>query len=286
MLVYPRGQERVLTLMGAGVSDDQDVLLQPADAAECMASVWAFLQLQVQPRPQTRRARQRFDVCELETLPANSALLHHLPRAGWQVGPRLRQDVRPVLRLPANARELRQVAPPTMVKQVQYLRRRAERDGLAPRVARADPATLRQRFGEFVQLHRQRWVGTGQPDMLPERLVAFHAEVARRMQREGLLRLYVLYFQHTPAAAFYGFQAGRRTVYYLGGFEPRFKRYSPGTLVVAHAVERALLEDDSAEFDFLRGAEGYKYAWGAVEQEVFRCDLAVVGEPVEAGRVA
>ena len=38
--------------------------------------------------------------------------------------------------------------------------------------------------------------------------------------------------------------------------------YSPGTLLIAYALEDAVSRGDS-EFDFLRGNEPYKYRWGA-----------------------
>src|SRR2546430_17220002 len=44
LVVYQRGTEHVLTLMGGGVSDDQNVLLEPLEARACMARMWAVLQ--------------------------------------------------------------------------------------------------------------------------------------------------------------------------------------------------------------------------------------------------
>jgi len=55
---------------------------------------------------------------------------------------------------------------------------------------------------------------------------------------------------------------------YIGGFDPRHSALAPGTLLIAHAVECALAEGAVA-FDFLRGAEPYKYRWGAVDQTMF-----------------
>jgi hypothetical protein len=39
-------------------------------------------------------------------------------------------------------------------------------------------------------------------------------------------------------------------------------RLSPGTLLIAHAIEEVIREG-AAIFDFLRGQERYKYFWGA-----------------------
>ena len=50
--------------------------------------------------------------------------------------------------------------------------------------------------------------------------------------------------------------------YYLSGYDPELDKLSPGTLIIAHAVECAVREG-ATTFDFLRGAEEYKTSWGA-----------------------
>ena len=70
-------------------------------------------------------------------------------------------------------------------------------------------------------------------------------------------------------AALYGFHHATRTYYYLGGFDPEFKQYSPGTILIAHAIAEAIREG-ATEFDFLRGREDYKYRWRAVDRIIYR----------------
>jgi CelD/BcsL family acetyltransferase involved in cellulose biosynthesis len=70
-------------------------------------------------------------------------------------------------------------------------------------------------------------------------------------------------------AALYGFEFRGRIFYYLGGFDPQFSKLNPGTLIIGHAIEEAI-RDGANEFDFLRGQEKYKYAWGAKERKSFR----------------
>jgi CelD/BcsL family acetyltransferase involved in cellulose biosynthesis len=57
--------------------------------------------------------------------------------------------------------------------------------------------------------------------------------------------------------------------YYLGGFDPAWDRFSPGSLLIQYALEFAREAGDSC-FDFLRGAEPYKYRWGAVDRPQYR----------------
>ena len=56
--------------------------------------------------------------------------------------------------------------------------------------------------------------------------------------------------------------------YYLGGFDPAAKHLSPGTLLIGHAVERAV-EAGAEAFDFCKGREPYKYLWGATDTPTF-----------------
>jgi CelD/BcsL family acetyltransferase involved in cellulose biosynthesis len=87
--------------------------------------------------------------------------------------------------------------------------------------------------------------------------------------------LHILSLGGQPAAAFYGYHAGGQTIFYLGGFDPALARFSPGKLVVGYAIEYALVHDRARAFDFLRGAETYKYLWGAVDQPLYRRTLSL-----------
>ena len=93
----------------------------------------------------------------------------------------------------------------------------------------------------------------------------FHRDAARRMLAAGALRLYATRLAGRVVAVFYGFALGGTTYYYLSGYDPELEKLSIGTLIVAHAMEEAVREG-AAVFDFLRGAEEYKFAWGATER--------------------
>ena len=67
------------------------------------------------------------------------------------------------------------------------------------------------------------------------------------------------------AAVFYGFAHQGTTYYYLSGYDPELEKLSIGTVIVAHALTEAVREGGKV-FDFLRGAEEYKYAWGAQDR--------------------
>ena len=64
---------------------------------------------------------------------------------------------------------------------------------------------------------------------------------------------------------FYGFAHHDTVYYYLSGYDPDLEKISIGNTLVAHAVDEAI-RDGAKVFDFLRGAEEYKYAWGAKDR--------------------
>jgi CelD/BcsL family acetyltransferase involved in cellulose biosynthesis len=89
-------------------------------------------------------------------------------------------------------------------------------------------------------------------------------------------------FRGTIGAALYCFACRGRGYYYAGGFNPELSRLSPGTVLTGYAIEDALLAG-ATTFDFLRGDEPYKYAWGATNRTNHRRLLWRVGG---AGAVA
>ena len=58
-------------------------------------------------------------------------------------------------------------------------------------------------------------------------------------------------------------------LYYNAGVDPDARDLSPGVLLVAEFIRRALA-DGARRFDFLRGDEPYKYEWGAVDEPIQR----------------
>jgi len=162
---------------------------------------------------------------------------------------------------------------PSTLRNLRTSRHRAERAGTLAYEC-ADAAAVPEFLAALAQLHASRWHARGLPGVLADAAVrAAHAEAAPQLQAAGMLRLYGLRLDGVLVAVVYALfdpvQAHRRHCYsYIGGFDPRHAFFSPGSLLLAHAIERAAAEGATA-FDFLRGAEPYKYRWGAVDQAMF-----------------
>ena len=115
------------------------------------------------------------------------------------------------------------------------------------------------RLGEMHQLIR---VGHGERGAFADaHLVALHREVARRMLRAGRLRLWRLDADGKTIAAILCFRYGDTVSFYTTGFDPAWSAYGPGRRIMATAIRGAIAEG-ATEFDFLRGDETYKQAWG------------------------
>ncbi len=242
---------RVVGLLGAGISDYLDVLLD-LELAPHGAQV-LLLHL--------ARRRELWDMCDFEQLRAVSPLLRAPLPPGWTEYTRV-QEVCPGVTLPSRLEALPEVVSPRLLANLRYARRRLERLGPVS-LELADAGSLYKLMEALARLHGARWGLRGQPGVLADKaLREFHREVARGLLAAGALRLYALRVGREPVAVCYGFQDQDRASYYLGGFEPAYQRFSVGSIVVGHALEEAV-RSGATVFDFLRGPEAYKYAWGA-----------------------
>jgi CelD/BcsL family acetyltransferase involved in cellulose biosynthesis len=252
LYVFTQGQERRLFPLGIATTDDLEPLVRPAWRAAAIESIGR----------QLASCAAQCEAIEWPQLRPDSPMLDLPCPAGWQQQA-TDDEPHPVLAL---ARE--DTIPKAMRDNVRHCRSRAERAGtLAYETADA------QRLPAFLQaleeLHAQRWARRGEAGVLQDAGVrAMHREAAPLLQAAGLLRLLALRLDGQIVAVLYCLAHGPRWHYYIGGFDPRCAGISPGTLLVAQAIEQARSEGASA-FDFLRGREAYKYRWGAVDEARF-----------------
>lgn len=129
--------------------------------------------------------------------------------------------------------------------------------------------TLRALFA----LHDSRWRERGGSTALhTPALRSFHDEVTALALTRGWLRLYLLVLDGQPVAAQYSFRY-RGTFYdYQKGFDPSYGRHGIGLITVGLTIKRAI-EEGAAEYDFLHGAEPYKFRWAGQVRELSRLEL-------------
>jgi CelD/BcsL family acetyltransferase involved in cellulose biosynthesis len=206
-----------------------------------------------------------WDVFEAPQLRPHALLLRCRWPASW------RRELRdcephPALALPARV-------PLSLARTIAYSYNRAEREAELT-IETAGPTNIAPLLEALAELHTRRWARRGMPGVLGEPgVLAWHREAAPQLWAEGLLRLCALCFAERVIGVFYGLADAaplprRRWYFYIGGFDPQFGFLSPGTLLIDHAIRAATSEGASC-LDFLRGAEDYKYRWGAVDEPMF-----------------
>lgn len=116
-----------------------------------------------------------------------------------------------------------------------------------------DPAVVETLFAWKSAQYRR----TGLVDLFAlQRNREFYGELARR----GLLEVASLRAGGTLLAAHAGSRIDGRFLYRLPAYDPRFRRFSPGTLLTFRLVRNSF-ESGDREFDFLLGDEPYKFTY-------------------------
>jgi CelD/BcsL family acetyltransferase involved in cellulose biosynthesis len=122
------------------------------------------------------------------------------------------------------------------------------------------PDQISEGMDILFEQHKLRWRKRGLPGAFLGKAISFQKEWARLAARNGWLRLSVLKVDGDSIGAIYAMALGDTTYYYQAGFDPSKGSVSPGTLLVAHTIRRAIGEG-ALHFDFMRGDESYKRRW-------------------------
>ena len=238
--------------VGIALSDYLDVLADPADPRALPALARGVREL------------PDWNELSLEELPPAAAALGLPAPEGCGDGAQP-QSACPVLALPCSADRLGDTIPAGKLRKLRMSRHRAQRRG-----GFAIECIANSGIGGFLRqltrLHHARWQEKGGSETLRGELVEeFLVAATPRVLAAELGRLFLLRLGDRCAGAYYGLSDGRRAYAWLGGFDPEFAYESPGTLLIAHAIESAVAEG-CREFHFLRGRERYKYEWGASDR--------------------
>jgi CelD/BcsL family acetyltransferase involved in cellulose biosynthesis len=245
LLVYLNEGKRTVAFCGGGVSDYCDVVTGPDGEEEAVAALLAHLM----------DHRDRWEVADLEPLPGDSPLLR------VSEGSTETRDVCPGLDLPERIEDLGSVVPTRQLANLRKYRRKAEKLG---ELRLHSGGSWEEKLEILLGFYLAR---RGEPN--GDTLRAFHHEVAAGFHARGALGIHLLCLNGDPLAGLYGFRE-RDTFYcYMQGFDERWARLSPGTMVVGAVIEEAIRQG-ARRIDFLRGREPYKYWWGGTDRETFR----------------
>ncbi len=254
LLIYPKDGERVLALMGGGVSDYLDLLADPRWQTEIVECVL-----------QNATDDAGWTTLDLTDLPSTSVLLR-TPHPAIHVR---EHDTCSALALPQTRDELLHLFSKRQRSNLRNARSRLLKAG-GGQVEMAIAETLSEFLDDLFRLHTTRWSVAGQAGVLhDDRVREFHRATAPALLGRGSLRLYRLRLQGRTLAIIQCF-FDRDTVFcYLQGFDPEFAYFSPGTHLMFTVLENAV-HLGMRKFDFLRGIESYKLHWRAQTEPTFR----------------
>lgn len=255
-------------------ADYATILTRPADlpaVAEAVVDYLGSASATNDPHPSP------WDVVDLRRLrcgdPAADALAtafgHREMTDGWTLNVE-REDVCPVVSLEPGADFDAYLA--TLGKKTRHeIRRKIRRAEGAGEISLADSDDPLADLETFIDLHQKKW---GERGLFPPTLGGDQSRVfVRRLFEEhgtdGPLRLSFLTVGERRIAAGIHFRTSNGFLYYNAGVDPDARELSPGVVMIAAYIQRAIAEGCS-RLDFLRGNEPYKYIWGAVDEPIQR----------------
>lgn len=191
----------------------------------------------------------------------------------------------PYIELPSSVEEFASSLPRKIRRDLRgrQMRRLAERYRVGTKTY-ADFGSIDEAMGILFDLHERRWRTKREVASLADKTVQdFNRTVARLFAEKGWLSLNFLTANDDPIASIYSFGYRKKNYAYQSGFDPRFARYSVGSL--AHlCVMESCIRKGLTEYDFMRGDEQYKLWWHAKVRKNFEVQLVRKGWLAKAYR--
>ena len=131
---------------------------------------------------------------------------------------------------------------------------------------------VRDAMGTFFRLFTES--RQDKADFLTTRMASFFRLLAETLAGAGLLRLGVLELDHKPTAMIICFDYHDCVYLYNSGYDPAYNYLSAGLLSKALGIKDSI-ERGRKRFDFLKGAEPYKYHLGGREVPLYRCRITL-----------
>jgi CelD/BcsL family acetyltransferase involved in cellulose biosynthesis len=261
---------------GASYHADYATVLADPDDLEAVAE--AVVAALARPAAEDDPHPAPWDVVDLRRLrcgdPAAAALAAAFGRReaaeGWTLNLE-REEVCPVAMVPEGVSDLEGYLATLGKKERHEIRRKVRRAEGAGEVRLTESPEPLADLAAFIDLHQRRWGADGLFPPTPggDASRTFVRRLFEGFGSDGPVRLSFLTVAGRRVAAGITFEAGDTVAYYNAGVDPDARDLSPGVVLVARYLERAIARG-YRRFDFLRGNEGYKYEWGALDEPIQR----------------
>ena len=259
----------ILNLIGCrDVSDYLDLIIEVGQEDAVYRALLDYLE-------QEAAAWDLVDLCNIPQNSLTFVQLRELAEArGYKTLVEI-EDVCPIIELPPSWDDYLMMLDKKQRHEVRRKLRKADREAETRFLIVGQEHDLQAEMEDFVELHQKS--APEKDEFMDPQMQRFFFEVAEVLQAEGWLQLAFVIMDGQKAASLLNFDYGGKILVYNSGYDPiEFHRLSPGIIVTARCIERAIsLGRD--KFDFLRGDEVYKYRFGAQDTTVRRLLLAKPG---------
>jgi CelD/BcsL family acetyltransferase involved in cellulose biosynthesis len=238
--------------LGVGLSDRLDILAASGKEREALEQIagWLFA--------------HRWDCWDVDELSETSPTIELLPWLARRWGAKVevvRQSVCPVVKLPLHVATYRSTRHKDFWKKVDYYGRRLRKEHALEVRFNEGASDLSRDLECFLEVYRASFADRPSP-LTNRRFADFRRDVVGEMARQNRILLALLFVDGTPVSGQLCFRYRQTCYAYNLCHDPSFSKQSVGT-VLQWEVLKYLIQQGYREYDFLRGAEAYKYRWGA-----------------------
>jgi CelD/BcsL family acetyltransferase involved in cellulose biosynthesis len=246
---------RRLTVIGTGLSDYVDFLLDPAYEIDIYDAFCEHLVTH----------RMLWDVFDIEDVNESSHLVTHLPEVLTKNGLNVysyQGNVCPFILLPDSPDDLfKGLGATTGYNFRRKVKKLQSKFSPEIKLYQSENDDIEKAIRDFSLIHGERWKSMGYPSAFDdEEMQKYHVEFSRKLAQRGWLRLFILYIGDKPVAVSYSFNFRKRIyMYHSNAHGPdEIMRCSPGMVIRGTAMIEGIREGMEV-FDYLRGNESYKY---------------------------
>ncbi len=190
---------------------------------------------------------------------------------GYEVSCR-QEDVSLELDLPATWEEYLEMLTAKQRHEVRRKLRRLSEAGDIDYCVVDDSEAVSHSIDIFLKLFR-----SGREDkvsFMTAQMESFFKSMAETMAKVGLLRLGLLQLNGSPVAAIMYFDYKGKVYLYNSGYDPEYGSLSVGLLSKVLCIKDSI-QRGSKGFDFMKGAEIYKYHLGGKEIPIYGCQIVL-----------
>lgn len=249
---------RSLHILAEPLSDYWDVVAVPAERSAVLTAVGEEL----------RRRAGEWDEIVLGRMPEHSETPAALERAGL-TALRGRGFPAPGLELPGSFEDYLRALPGRRRSDIRRHLRWLDAGDVVLR-PRLDPSELPAAVERWHALRTRQWIEQGRPlfqMQASETFARFMREVLLDLVPAGRALLWEFLAGDRLVGSYVNFVDDRAFYHYLGGYDPGERGLGIGQMVVGEGI-RSSIEAGRRYFDFMIGAEPYKYDYGAADRRV------------------